>query len=77
MIQNPWFQVTETQFKSKLIATEKLMDVSYSRWIQGLKSCQQGKSLSRSFSLSPSLSLCVSSWLCFSLYWLYSQAGFP
>lgn len=48
MLQNSWFQVTETQFKSKLIATEKLRDVSYFRWIQELKSCQPGLTLSLS-----------------------------
>ena len=48
MLQNSWFQLTETQFKKKLTATETLRDVSYFRWIQELKSCQQGLTLSPS-----------------------------
>lgn len=70
MIQNSWFQVTETQFKSKLIATEKRRDVSVSGGSRG--SNHVNKDSLSLLLLPPSLSFPESSHLFLALLFFMS-----
>lgn len=69
--------VTETQFQSKLIATESFRVSLILGGSRGSNHANKDSlSLSSPLPLLPYLCILIFSWLCFSLYWFYSQEGF-